>query len=112
MIIADLIPIEKRGAYAGIIGAMFGIASVAGPLLGGVFTEKISWRWCFFVNLPIGAITVATVVFFMKLPKIEHEKGEMWRKFKQIDWIGTALLASGVSLLLVGLTSGGVEHPW
>jgi hypothetical protein len=68
--------------------------------------------FCFWINLPVGLVTVITVVFFMKLPPVVKEKGMMWKKFRAIDWIGTALLATGVSLLLVGLTSGGVDHPW
>ncbi|KAI9014036.1 major facilitator superfamily domain-containing protein [Hyaloraphidium curvatum] len=114
VIIADFVPIERRGVFTGIVGGVYGIASVAGPLLGGVFVDKLTWRWAFFINLPIGAVTILAVIFFLKMPKTpeaEHPESIL-SKLKKLDWIGTGLLAAGVCLFLVGLTTGGVDHPW
>ncbi len=84
--IGDVVPPRERGRYMGLFGAVFGLASVAGPLLGGFLTTNLSWRWIFYVNLPLGA--VALVVLQAALPKV---KGEVSRR---IDYLGTALLAA------------------
>ncbi|KAI9034026.1 major facilitator superfamily domain-containing protein [Hyaloraphidium curvatum] len=111
IIIADYVPLEKRGLFAGLVGACFALASVAGPLLGGVFTQQLTWRWCFFINLPIGALTVLTIAFFMKIPRKPHELPVL-KRLAALDWIGTALLSVGVICFLTGLTSGGVDYAW
>lgn len=69
IIISDVVSLQDRGKYQGIIGAMFALASVVGPLLGGAFTDKVSWRWCFYINLPFGALTILSVIFLLHLPK-------------------------------------------
>ncbi|KAJ3069975.1 hypothetical protein HDU98_006968 [Podochytrium sp. JEL0797] len=110
IIISDLTAVRDRGKYLGIIGACFGVASVAGPLLGGVFVDHVSWRWCFYINLPIGAFTVAVIVFCLKLPKTTNEN--LFESFKRIDWLGTFLLVSSVICLLVPIQGGGSMYPW
>ena len=73
-IIADIVPPRERGRFMGLIGAAFGLASVAGPLLGGYFTDHLSWRWCFYFNVPFGLLTLAVVTVVLKLPEA-HGQG-------------------------------------
>jgi len=103
-IIADIVPPRERGRYMGLIGSVFAVASVAGPLLGGFFVEAISWRWVFYVNMPIGALAVAVVALRLHLrtPAQRHA----------IDWLGAALLTAGVSALILVTTWGGTEYGW
>ena len=71
IIIAHTVPLQKRPMYTGMIGAMYGVASVAGPLLGGVFTDHVTWRWCFYINLPIGAVTFLGILIFFSNPQTQ-----------------------------------------
>ena len=103
-IIADIVPPRERGRYMGLIGSVFAVASVAGPLLGGFLVDNLSWRWVFYVNIPIGALAVVVVVTRLHLhtPTIRH----------RLDYLGTGLLASGVSALILLTTWGGNQYPW
>jgi EmrB/QacA subfamily drug resistance transporter len=103
-IIGDVVPPRDRGKYQGVFGAVFGLASVAGPLLGGFFVQNLSWHWIFYVNLPLGAL--ALVVTALALPsalsRVQHV----------IDYIGAVVLAGGVTCLVLLTTLGGTTYPW
>ncbi|KAF7288135.1 Major facilitator superfamily transporter [Mycena chlorophos] len=106
---------NKDPLLSGILIGMFGIASVAGPLLGGVFTSDVSWRWCFYINLPFGAITLFFLVFFFKLPKNAHRKPEnipLRAKIWRFDPIGAFVFVPSIVSLLLALQWGGTQYAW
>src|SRR3954464_5992116 len=103
-IVAEIVSPRERGRYQGYIQMVFVVASVAGPLLGGVFADHLSWRWVFYVTLPLGFATVALIVSALHLP------GE--RRPARIDSLGAALLAGGLTRPLVVTRWGGREYAW
>jgi MFS family permease len=103
MIMTEIVSIEKRGLLQGLVGASFGIASVMGPLVGGAFTSDVTWRWCFYINLPIGGVAFVLISYFFRPPRA---KGSLREKLARIDYIGTFLLALGLVLVLLALTFG------
>jgi EmrB/QacA subfamily drug resistance transporter len=103
-IVADVVPPRQRGKYQGYFGAVFAVSSVAGPLLGGLFTDHLSWRWVFYINLPIGMLALAAIAARLHLP--------VHRSPHKIDYAGSALLAVSVVSLLLATVWGGVDYPW
>jgi EmrB/QacA subfamily drug resistance transporter len=103
-IIGDIVPPRERGRYQGYIGAVFAISSIAGPLLGGFFVDNLSWRWVFYVNLPVGALAFFVVGAVLHLPRR--------RVAHRIDILGTVLLSLGAAALTLALTLGGTEFAW
>lgn len=103
-VIGDIIPPRQRGRYQGYFGGVFAIASVIGPLLGGLFTDHLSWRWVFYVNLPLGVIALTAIASRLHLPvhKTEHK----------VDYAGAVLLGASVVTLLLATVWGGVDYPW
>ncbi|KAF4863739.1 Efflux pump aflT [Colletotrichum siamense] len=113
VILSYTMPLEKRPLAFGLIGGMWGIASVAGPLLGGVFTEKATWRWCFYINLPIGGVAMVFVFFLLHLSRKNNPEGKsLVQRLMQLDLIGTAIFIPAIVCLLLALQWGGAEYPW
>ncbi|KFY81392.1 hypothetical protein V500_11456 [Pseudogymnoascus sp. VKM F-4518 (FW-2643)] len=113
ILVAFLAPPEKRPAYLGIIGASYGISAVIGPLLGGVFTERLSWRWCFYINLPIGGVAAVILVVFFKLPDhVKPAEATFREKMLQLDPIGIVLILGAVICYVLALQWGGSTLPW
>ncbi|MGW4200696.1 DHA2 family efflux MFS transporter permease subunit [Streptomyces sp. NPDC004726] len=103
-IVGDIVPPRERGRYQGLFGAVFGASSVLGPLLGGFFTEHLSWRWVFYVNLPVGVVALAVIAAALHIPA---------RRTKHtIDYLGTFLIASVATCLVLVASLGGVTWGW
>ena len=102
--IAVIVPPRDRGRYQGLIGATFAAGSIIGPALGGLIVDNTTWRWVFYVNLPVGAVALAVIA--IAIPKRTQ------RREHSLDLVGATLLAIGTSSLLLGLVWGGEQHPW
>ena len=103
-ILGDIISARERGKYVGYLGGVFGVASISGPLLGGWITDNFSWRWLFYINLPLGIIALAFVILYMHLP---HEPRE-----HSIDFVGFSTLGLGLAAALLATSWGGTQYPW
>jgi EmrB/QacA subfamily drug resistance transporter len=104
-IIADVVPVRERGRYMGIMGGVFAISSVAGPLLGGYFTDVVGWRWCFWINLPIGIAALVVAARVLRLPRPMTTR-------PRLDYLGMTLLAIAVTCLVLATSWGGNEYAW
>jgi len=103
-VVGDIVPPRDRGRYQGIFGAVFGVASIAGPLLGGYFTTHWTWRWIFYINLPLGILALAVIA--ATLPSRSD------RRQHRIDYAGALLLAVGLSAIILVTDLGGATYPW
>jgi EmrB/QacA subfamily drug resistance transporter len=103
-VVGDIIPPRDRGRYQGFFGAVFGVSTVIGPLLGGFFVDNLSWRWIFYVNVPIGLIALAVIAtaFQTRPDQIKHS----------IDYLGATLLASGLAAIVLYTSLGGTTYAW
>ncbi len=103
-VVGDIVPARDRGRYQGLFGGVFGLASIAGPLIGGYFTTHMTWRWIFFINVPLGFIAVFVLATTMPatVRRVSHS----------IDYAGAALLAAALSGIIVATDLGGVVYPW
>ncbi|KKA27575.1 hypothetical protein TD95_001421 [Thielaviopsis punctulata] len=112
VILAYTVPLEKRPMYAGYIGSVWGISSLAGPLLGGFFADTLTWRWCFWINIPIGIISLTMLFCCLKDPK-RSTPTPPWRDLlAQLDLLGNALFMPSVILLLLAVEKAGTSVSW
>ncbi|WP_340640867.1 MDR family MFS transporter [Nocardioides zhouii] len=104
VVIATMVSPRERGRYSGYIGAVFALATVSGPLVGGVLVDTVGWRWCFFAGLPVAALAFVVLQKTLRLPVVKREVS--------IDYLGAFLLVGGVSILLVWVSLGGQNFDW
>ncbi|KAJ5884917.1 Major facilitator superfamily domain general substrate transporter [Penicillium taxi] len=107
--VSDLFSLRDRPMYYGIFGAVWAVAGALGPIIGGAFTTDATWRWCFWINLPIGGVSLVILTFFLH---IESPKTPFLEGLRSIDWTGTFLIVGGTLMFLFGLEFGGSSYPW
>jgi hypothetical protein len=111
-IIGSSLPLQKRPVYIGILHSTFGVATIIGPVLGGALTQHASWRWCFYINLPIGAVTFAFLVIFFRPPTRAANSTTLLQKLAKLDVIGALLFIPSILMILLALQWGGSKFAW
>ncbi|RAO73268.1 uncharacterized protein BHQ10_009280 [Talaromyces amestolkiae] len=112
LIISQTVPLEKRPIYTSAVTSVFAVSSVLGPVLGGIFADRLSWRWCFYINLPFGGVT-ALFLFFLVKPQKEKLPGiTSLQDLRKFDIPGTIVFLPGIVCLLLALQWGGSKYPW
>ena len=109
IVVTDLVPLRLRGQWFGIISGMWSLGSVTGPIMGGAFAQKVSWRWIFYINLPIIGVAFIFVPLFLKL---NFAPANLVSQLRRVDWIGSMLFVSSTTSLLIPVTWGGVSYAW
>ncbi|EEH10763.1 vacuolar basic amino acid transporter 2 [Histoplasma capsulatum G186AR] len=107
--VGDLFSQRERPVYYAMFGMTWAIAGSLGPVVGGLFTEKVTWRWCFYINLPFGGLALVTLLIWLK---IDTPKTSLIAGLSTIDWLGTILIIGGTLMFLFGLEFGGITLPW
>lgn len=110
IIVSDLCPLRKRGQYMAVILAIFGLGVAIGPFVGGAIAEHSTWRWVFYINLPIGGLSMIVMFIFLRVGFVDERS--LWEKLKRIDIIGNLILMAGTTSVLYSLTYAGTIHPW
>ncbi|KAI6091045.1 major facilitator superfamily domain-containing protein [Hypoxylon rubiginosum] len=109
IIITDLVPMRQRGQYFGIVGGIWALGSIAGPVIGGALAYRASWRWIFWINVPVAAIALVLIPFFLRLSR---PPGTIFPKLKRFDWFGSLFFVGASVCFLMPLTWGGVQYAW
>lgn len=110
VILSRAVPLHKRSLYQGMFGSIYAISSVLGPLLGGAFTSKVTWRWCFYINLPCGGLAIVGILLSLAIPNDETIRSLTMAKLAQLDFYGTALIVPGCACLILALQWGGSKY--
>ncbi|KAI1297527.1 major facilitator superfamily-domain-containing protein [Xylaria venustula] len=108
-IICDMFSLRDRGLYLAITSVVWAVGSAVGPVLGGIFATRLTWRWCFWISLPIGGVVFIVILLFLKVPS---PNTPIWAGIKAIDWTGSLLCLGGTAMVLLGLDFGDTVHPW
>ncbi|RYP32758.1 hypothetical protein DL767_005049 [Monosporascus sp. MG133] len=111
IVICDLVPLRQRGKYVALMAAVWAVGTVVGPVLGGAFAEYVSWRWVFYINLPLCAASLLLLVLFLR---VTHPRGSgtMWQQLQRVDFVGNAILTAAVVSILLALTWAGTAYSW
>jgi len=111
ILIADIVPLSERGKYQALVAIVFSLAAVLGPLLGGVFADKVTWRWAFFVNLPVGALAVFLLVVCLHMNR--RKNVTLAQNLRSLDYLSIVLLIVAIVMILLGLNWGtDAKYPW
>ncbi|KAF3017199.1 hypothetical protein E8E14_012566 [Neopestalotiopsis sp. 37M] len=109
IVIGDIVPLKTRSVFYGILGGVWAVAAATGPAIGGALTEKVSWRWCFWINLPLDGLAFLIILFFLD---INSPRTPLLKGLQAIDWVGSALVIGGTLMFLFALELGGVSESW
>ncbi|KAJ3031942.1 UNVERIFIED_CONTAM: hypothetical protein HDU68_010022 [Siphonaria sp. JEL0065] len=110
IIVADITSIRNRGLVYSLMTAVWTVSATAGPFLGGIFVDYLSWRWIFYINLPLGLVIIPLVYFYLNLPSPPQES--LFVSLKKIDWLGTVLVIGAITSFLLAIQGGGTMFPW
>ena len=110
IIVSDLCPLRLRGQYMAVILAIFGIGVAIGPFIGGAIAQSSTWRWVFYINLPIGGLSLVVMFLFLRVNYVNE--GSLWDKLRRIDLVGNGILMAGTTAILYALTYAGSVYPW
>ncbi|KIW17361.1 hypothetical protein PV08_04555 [Exophiala spinifera] len=111
-ILAVVAPLSQRPLYTSALGSLFGVATITGPIIGGALTTEASWRWCFYINLPVGAVTLLALALLFRPPERASDKMPLIQKVRQIDIVGCAIFIPTIVMILLALQWGGQKYPW
>lgn len=111
-VLTVIVPLHKRAIFIGTMSSTFAVASIVGPPIGGALTQNVSWRWCFYINLPIGGLAAFIVFLFFHVKQAPTENVALIEKLKSLDAIGFILFAGSITMLLLALQFGGVTYSW
>jgi predicted MFS family arabinose efflux permease len=113
VLLVKLMPLRKRPFFTSILGAIEGVSIISAPVLGGAITEGLSWRWCFYLNLPVGGLALLVTALFFKNPGASGGDGLTWKeKIQQLDLIGNLFFMPSITCLFIALSWAGVKYPW
>ncbi|KAK8043768.1 MFS general substrate transporter [Apiospora phragmitis] len=111
-ILTTIVPLHKRSIFTGTINSTFALASIVGPVLGGALTEYVTWRWCFYINLPIGGFAGIVCAMLLRLRAAQTERVPLAKKLKGLDGLGFIFFAGALTMLLFAFQWGGIQYAW